>query len=158
MKLELNDKIKLTGQIEMVFTNVKTGKIRRYVYKNLVVTFGKNAIAQRLSGNGDAGEITWCALGTGITAPALTDTAMQTELVRKMISVRSYSGNVATFSTFFTTSEGNGTLREAGLFGVGVGRTPSSTPGSGQLYCRAAINRTKSASDTLSLFWTVTVG
>lgn len=159
----LNMKIKdnlnqIRGEVTLEFRNVKTGKVRRYVHNNMVVTFGKNAIAQRLSGNSAAGEITYCALGTGTTAPALGDTEMETELVRKLISVRSYSGNIFTAQTFFTTSEGNGTLREAGLFGNAVGRTASSTPDSGQLYCRVAINRTKTSSDTLSLSWTVTVG
>lgn len=141
----------------MIFRNVITGKVRIFRYHNMVVTYGKNGIAQRLAGQ-DSGEITYCALGTGITAPALGDTALQTELIRKLISVRSYAGNVATFQTYFTTSEGNGTLKEAGLFGNGVGRTASSTPGSGQLYCRVAINRTKTSNDTLTLNWDVTIG
>lgn len=155
--MKIKDKVKVTGKLEMVFTNVKTNEVRKFSYSNMVVTFGKNGIAQGLAGQ-SAGEITWCALGTGSTAPALADTAMQTELVRKLISVRSYSGNVATFDTYFTTTEGNGTLREAGLFGLGVGREATSTPGSGQLYCRVAINRTKTSNDTLSLSWTVTIG
>lgn len=149
---------KLRGEIILEFRNVKTGKVRRYYYKNMVVTRAKNAIAQRLAGDGDAGEITYCALGTGTNAPALADTQLQTELVRKLISVRSVSGNIATFQTFFTTSEGNGTLREAGLFGDATGVTASSTANSGQLYCRTAINRTKTSSDTLTLTWQLTVG
>ncbi len=153
----INEEIKIKGELTLNFRNVKTGKVRKYVYKNMVVTYGKNAIAQRLSGQ-SVGEITYCAVGTGTTAPALADTALQTELFRKAISVRSYSGNVSTFDTYFTTSEANGTLREAGLFGTGVGRTPSATPGSGQLFCRVAINRTKTSNDTLTLTWTVTVG
>lgn len=148
----------MSGELTLEFRNVKTGKVRRYQYKNMVVTFGKNAIAQRLAGQSDAGDITYCALGTSAVAPALGDTALTTEIARKAISVRSYSGNVATFQTFFTVSEANGTLREAGLFGNGVGRTASSTPGSGQIYCRTAINRTKSSADTLTLSWAVTVG
>lgn len=158
MDVGLSENIKLKGELKLEFRNVKTGKIRKYVYRNMVVTFGKNAIAQRLTGDSNAGEITYCATGTGTTAPALADTGLQTELTRKQISTRGYSGNVATFTTFFTISESNGVLREAGLFGNGVGRTASSTPGSGQLYCRVAINRTKSANDTLTLTWTVTVG
>lgn len=150
--------LKLKGELSLEFRNIKSGKVRKYVYKNMVVTAAKNAIAQRLSGNSSAGEITYCSLGTGSTAPALSDTQLQTELVRKLISVRSFSGNIATFQTFFTTSEGNGTLREAGLFGNANGVTASGTANSGQLYCRTAINRTKTSSDTLTLTWTVTVG
>lgn len=150
--------INLKGEVVLEFENVKTGKVRRYVYKNMVVTRAKTAIAQRLSGNADAGEITYCALGTGSTAPALADTQLQTELVRKLISVRSVSSNIASFQTFFTTSEGNGTLREAGLFGDAIGVTASGTANSGQLYCRTEINRTKSSADTLTLTWSLTIG
>lgn len=153
----LNDKLNIKGKVKLIFTNVKTGKVRKYAYHNVFVTFGKNAIAQRLSGQ-SVGDITYCALGTNTTAPALGDTAMGTELVRKLVSVRSYSGNVATFQTYFTTSEGNGTLKEAGLFGNGVGRTASGTADTGQMFCHVAINRTKTSNDTLSLVWTVTIG
>jgi hypothetical protein len=156
--MKLSDEIKLKGELVMELRNVKTGKVRRYVYKNMVVTFGKNAVAQRFSGDSDAGKITWCAVGTGTVAPALADTGLQTELTRKLISVRSYTNNAALFQTFYTTAEAIGTLREAGLFGDAVGRTASVIPGSGQLYCRVAINRTKTANDTLTLSWTVTVG
>lgn len=148
----------LKGEVTLEFKNVKTGKVRKYTYKNLVVTFAKNAIAQRIAGSSSAGEITYCAVGTGTTAPAEANTALETEIFRKLISVRSYSGNIATLQTYFTTEEANGTLREAGLFGNAVGKTASGTSGTGQLYCRVAINRTKSSNDTLTLSWTVTVG
>jgi hypothetical protein len=61
---------------------------------------------------------------------------------------------VATFQTFFTTTEGNGTLREAGLFG------DAATDGinTGTLFSKLAINRTKSASDTLTMSWDITIG
>jgi len=155
--IELEDKIKVKGQLIMIFTNVKTGKVRKYVYKNMFLNYGKYAIAQRMAGDSDAGEITYCALGTGTTAPAKTNTGLQTEHARKLISGREYLNEVFTGTTYFTTSEANGTLREAALFGNGVGRIASSTPGSGQIYARTAINRTKSANDTLTLQWSVTI-
>lgn len=145
------------GQIVMVLRDGVTGRIKeRSQFKNMFVTAGKESLASALIGNtaNNQGIITYCALGTGTTAPALTDTDLQTELARKLISVRTVSGKVATFQTFFTTSEGNGTLREAGLFGDDA----STIPGSGTLFCRAAINRTKSSADTLTLSWAVTIG
>lgn len=158
MKTKFNDElVKVKGEIVLEFRNVKTGKVRRYVYKNMFLTYGKNAIAQRFAGN-DVGQITYCALGTGTTAPALGDTALQTEIARKEISVRSYLNNVFTGQTYFTTQEANGTLREAALFGNGVGRTASAISGSGQIFCRAAMNRVKTSNDTLTLSWAVTIG
>lgn len=158
MDMQLHDQnILIKGVLTLEFRNVKTGKIRRYTTHNMFVLYGKNAIAQRLSGQASVGDITYCAAGTGSTAPDQSDTALETEIFRKLISVRSYSGNVATFQIFFTTSEANGSLAELGLFGNGVGRTASGTPGSGQLFCRSAISRTKTSNDTLSISWALTI-
>lgn len=155
MQQDLSETIKMRGQIEIIIRDAKTGKIKSHdIIKNMVVTTGKESIAGGLIQESNKGMITYCALGTGTTAPALGDTDLQTELVRKLISVRSRSNNQAIFETFFTTSEGNGSLREAGLFGDDA----SSIPGSGTLFCRAAINRTKSSNDTLTLRWTVIIG
>ncbi len=157
MRIEEKDQIgDVKGQLTMTFRNVKTGKVRKYVYKNMFVNYGKYAIAQRMAGQ-EAGDVTYCAVGTGTTAPAKTDTALQTELTRKLISVRAYLNEVFTATTYFTTGEANGVLKEAALFGNGVGRTASATPGSGQIFTRVAINRTKSANDTLTLEWAVTI-
>ena len=156
--MKLQDQIAVpTGKILIELRDAKTGRLKfQDLVKNMFVTAGKNSLADGLRGTTEStkGIITYCALGTGTTAPALTDTDLQTELVRKLISVRSVSGNVATFQTFFTTSEGNGTLREAGLFGDDA----TATANSGTLFCRAAINRTKTSSDTLTLSWAVTIG
>jgi hypothetical protein len=146
-----------TGMIHIVIRDAITGKIKSDdMVKNMFVTAGKNAIASALQGttSNNKGIITYCALGTSSVAPALSDTLLGTELYRKLVSVRSVANNVATFSTFFTTSEGNGTLREAGLFGDDA----TGVSGTGTLFCHAAISRTKSSSDTLSLSWAVTIG
>lgn len=145
------------GYIDIVIRDAKTGRIKSTDrIKNMFVTAGKNSVASRLSGTDTTskGAVTYCALGTSSVAPALSDTGLGVEIVRKLVSVRSVAANVATFSTFFTTAEGNGTLREAGLFGDDA----STIPGSGTLFCRAAISRTKTSNDTLSLQWTVTIG
>lgn len=156
--MEITEKaIKFKGEVEIVCRDAKTGKIK-WIEKthNMFVTAGKNNIASALAGSAVAnkGKITYCAMGTGSTAPALSDTKLQTEIGRKLVSVRSSSGNVATFQTFFTTSEVVGTLREAGLFGDDA----TATTDSGALFCRTAINRTKSSSDTLTLTWAITIG
>lgn len=156
MKLIETD-IKLKGELTLDFFNVHTKKHRIYQYKNMVVTTAKTSIAQRLAGDTAAGEITYCALGTGTTSPALGNTTLQTELFRKLISSRSVAAAVATFQTFYTTSEANGALKEAGLFGNATAVTASATPDSGQLFCRTIINRTKTSSDTLTLSWAVTL-
>lgn len=156
--MKLNEQaIKIKGEVEIVCRDAKTGKIK-WIERthNMFVTAGKNNLAAALAGSAVAnkGKVTYCALGGGTTAPALSDTKLETEIGRKLVSVRSAALNVATFQTFFTTSECVGTLREAGLFGDDA----TATADSGVLFCRTAINRTKSSSDTLTLTWTVTIG
>lgn len=153
----MNEQIKMTGQCQIIIKDAKTGKIKYdHTSKNMVVTAGKNSIASALQGTtaNNKGIITYCALGTGTTAPEATDTTLETEIFRKLISVRGVDGNVATFSTYYTTSEANGELKEAGLFGDDA----SGSADSGTLFCRVAINRTKTTGDTLTLVWTVTIG
>lgn len=154
----MNDAVPIiTGSIIIDIRDGKTGKLKtRDIVKNMFVTAGKNSLAASLSGitSSNKGIITYCALGTGTTAPALADTDLEAELGRKQVSVSSATANVALFQTFFTTSEVVGTLREAGLFGDDA----SGTANSGTLFARAAINRLKSANDTLTLSWAVTIG
>lgn len=144
------------GEIAIILENIYTHKKDIQYIKNMVVTAGKNSIADHIQGTtaNNKGIITYCAVGTGTNAPALSNTHLQTELFRKLVSVRSVSGNQAVFQTFFTTSEANGTLREAGLFGDDA----SGTPDTGTLFCRTNITRTKTSSDTLTFLWTLTIG
>lgn len=157
MEIIKNDLIIPTGKVLITIRDAKTGKIKSEdLNNNMFVTAGKVSMASALIGttSNDQGIITYCALGTGSTAPDLADTTLETEIVRKLVSVRSSASNVATFQTFFTTAEGNGSLREAGLFGD----LATGTANSGTLFCRVAINRTKSSADTLTLSWAVTIG
>lgn len=147
------DNVRITGAVMLELENVYTRKIQRIYYKNMFVTAGKVALARSFFDD-NYGKITYAALGTSAVAPALGDTQLGTELFRKAISVRSSSSNIFTAQTFFTTSEGNGTLREAGLFGD----LATGVANSGTLFAHVAISRTKSSSDTLTLSWTITVG
>lgn len=153
----ISDGIQLKGELLVEIHDAVTGKLKsRELYKNLVVTAGKESIADALRGNvaNNKGQITYCAVGTGSTAPAVGNTILVTELYRKQISVRSASARVATFKTFFNQNEANGTLAEAGLFGD----LATNTANSGTLFCRTLISRIKSPQDTMTLTWSVTIG
>ncbi|MBU1110777.1 hypothetical protein KKB83_04115 [Patescibacteria group bacterium] len=156
MDEKLNDKIIPEGKVELIFRNVKTGIEDRYLVNNLVTSAGKASMADGLRGTtaSNKGIITYCALGTDLTAPEVTDTVLGAEIFRKLVSVRSVSGNVALFETFFSIEEANGELKEAGLFGDSA----TSTADSGTLFCHLAISRTKTSSDTLTLRWSVSIG
>ena len=158
--LEIPDIVIPRGHIALYLHNAKTGKLKSLdIQKNMFVTSGKNSLADSLRGttSNNKGIITYCAVGTDDTAPALTDVLLGTEIERKLISTReidSGADNAAIFTTFFNTSEANGSLKEAGLFGDNA----SDTVDTGTLFCRTAIDRTKSSSDTLTLEWTIIIG
>ena len=156
LKIQKDEQVTLRGELKIELHNVITGKREVVVYPNLVTTVGKESIASALKGTtaNNQGIITYCALGLDDTAPALGNTDLGNELARKLVSVRSVANNIATFQTFFTTAEANGALKEAGLFGDDA----SGVTNSGTLFCHAAINRTKSTADTLTLTWTVAIG
>lgn len=153
----LSDLVIPKGACALVLRDAKTGRIKSVdLLNNTFVTVGKNSIATALMGEkaNNQGIITYCAVGTSVIAPELTDTGLTTEIFRKLVSVRSVADNVATFQTFFSTSEANGTLREAGLFGDNA----TGTANTGTLFSKLAINRVKSTSDTLTLSWSITIG
>lgn len=154
--MELKDRIIPNGKVELIFENVKTHKKDIYLIDNLVTDAGKASIADALRGSttNNKGIITYCAVGTDATAPEPTDIILGTEIFRKLVSVRSVSGNVALFETFFTVNEANGNLKEAGLFGDDA----TATADSGTLFNKLAIDRVKTTSDTLTLRWSVTIG
>ena len=154
--MELKDKLTTVGKVEIILTNVKTGKITRSWADNLVTDIGKISMADHYRGAtaSNKGIVTYCALGTDDTAPEPENIELGTEIFRKLISVRSFNGNSAILETFFTVDEGNGTLKEAGLFGDDA----SGVADSGTLFNHLAISRTKTTSDTLTLRWFMSFG
>lgn len=156
-QIQKNDLYSPKGGVLIQLHDAKTGKLKYEEFnQNMIVDTGKTSLASALTGvtANNQGIITYCAVGTGTTAPTESDTDLETELFRKLVSVRSSSGNVATFQTFYTTSEANGTLGEAGLFGDDA----SGTADSGTMFARVLISRTKTSNDTLTLTWTITIG
>ena len=91
------------------------------------------------------------AIGTGTTAAALGDTALQTEVARQAFTSSSVSTNVVSLSTTYAAGVGTGALTEAGIL--------SNAVSGGTLLSHvvfSAVN--KGALDTLTINWTITVG
>jgi len=118
---------------------------------NLVVTAGKNHIADQLSSSPGGAAMSHMAIGTGTTAPAAGDTALGTEIDRNALTSRTDATNVVTYVGDWAAGDGtNAAIAEAGIFNAAS---------SGTMLARAtftAIN--KGASDTLKITWTVTIG
>ncbi len=120
---------------------------------NLVVTAGKNHIADQLSSSPGQAAMGWMAIGTGTTAAAAGDTLLGTEIDRNALTSRTDAANVVTYVGDWAAGEGtNAAITEAGIFNVVTANTIT-------MLARAvftAIN--KGASDTLKITWTLTVG
>jgi hypothetical protein len=117
---------------------------------NLVVTVGKNAIADQLLAAPTLGKPTHMAVGTGSTAAAAGDTTLGTELDRNALTSKTRSANVVTMVGDWAAGDGTGAITEAGIFDAAS---------AGNLYARAvfaAVN--KAAGDTLSISWALTIG
>jgi hypothetical protein len=148
---EINDSLKMTGHILVeVFDEDGSLKDFREV-DNLVVTAGKNHIADQLSASPGGAAMGWMALGTGSTAAAAGDTALGTEIDRNALTSRTDATNVVTYVGNWAAGDAtNPAITEAGIFNASS---------AGTMLARGvftAIN--KGASDTLQITWTVTVG
>lgn len=124
------------------------------IVENLVPTVGRTMIANNLTDATptDVMLINKAELGSGVTAPANGDTALQTPVYRNDVASLTNSSNIAYITAFFNATETTGTYREAGLYSNGSG-----TLGNGVLVSRVAINVTKSSSETFTIDWQLTI-
>ncbi len=83
---------------------------------NLVVDLGIN-FCRDLIGGDISKDPTHIAVGTGNSVPNASDTQLDIEVFRKIITARIKADKKITFQLFIDTDEANGnTLEEAGLF------------------------------------------
>ncbi len=117
---------------EAIAEAVKRGLcVHEQTVDNLVVTTGKQLMAELLSGEESTG-VAYHEIGTGVTAPALTDVALTTSALRKAVTNKARSGNQVQVSTFYLASECTLAIKEAGVFG---GDAATGTAGSGKMLC-----------------------
>lgn len=90
--------------------------------ENLIVSVGKALLGDMLIdvAGYDTG-LTYCALGSNNTAPAIGQTQLVNEgngaAMRLTITNKARVVNVITLSTFFTAAQANIFIKEAGIFG-----------------------------------------
>ena len=84
----------------------------------MFVTAGKVLVAKMLIDEAgfDTG-LTYCALGTDDTPPALANEALGAEAVRKAVTTKTRASNEITLTTFFLASEAALAIEEQGVFG-----------------------------------------
>jgi hypothetical protein len=116
--------------------------------KNLIVNSGLTALAGELTNQSGAPFIlNYCAVGSGTTAPASTDTTLTTEIGRVLVTAPYVvSPNYAVWDSFFGSGACNGTWNESGLLTASSG---------GTLGCHALFSSSfpKSSSNTAVVEW-----
>jgi hypothetical protein len=145
-----NDAIKMTGTLKLVLTDENGNIKQEEEIKNLVVTVGKNFIASRMK-DATATAMSHMEVGTGTTAAAVGDTALQTPVASSRVALTSttVTTNSVAYVATFPAGTGTGALTEAGIFNASS---------SGTLLCRTVFSViNKGAADTLGITWTVTV-
>ncbi len=140
----INENFKVTGAV----TIAKNGNVVREI-PNTIVTAGKNDIAALMTGAGDV--MTHMGVGTGTTAVTASDTSLETQIDRNALVTSGgvASANTIEFESVWNAGDGTGNLTEAGLFSAASGGTMMART------TFAAVG--KSASDILTITWTVTV-
>lgn len=146
------EKLGVKGQLAVVLTG-PDGKVKaEQVIPNLVVNTGLAYIVSRMVGT-SKDPMSHMALGSGTTAPAAGDTALQTQLgSRVALSSSTISGDnneKVVYIAAFGAGEGTGAVTEAGIF---------NDASAGDMLCRttfAVVN--KGADDTLQITWTITL-
>ena len=146
----VNDSIKITGDVRIDIIGADGAIKDSREIKNLVVTTGKNYIASRMK-DATATAMTHMELGTGATAAAVGDTALQTAISGSRVTLTSttVTTNAVAYVASFPAGTGTGAVTEAGVFNASS---------AGTMLCRTVFSVVnKGAADAMSITWTITV-
>lgn len=144
----MNNQLSITGTITAELFGPDGNLKSRSVTKNIVTNAGRAAIVDGIQ----AGTITppdYIAIGTGSTAAAATDTALETEVARAQGTLSQPTAYTDRCVYTFAAGTGTGTITE-------VGRLNAASTGT--LYARGILaeSKAKGASDTLQITYDLT--
>jgi len=147
--MNTHDGLKMSGMVSIkLFDESGNLKDEREIH-NLVVTSGKNHIADQLSATPGEAAMSHMAIGTGTDAAAAGDTTLKTELDRNALTSRTDSNNVVTYVANWAAGDGTGAITEAGIF---------NDASAGTMLARTVFDVVnKGAGDTLSISWALTI-
>ena len=138
----LNDGLKLTGKLSIAINDEVVQEV-----PNLVVTAGKNYVADRIKNNSTV--MSHMAIGTGTAAAAAGNTALGSESASTALTSSTVTDNEIVYVDTFAAGTGTGAITEAGIFNASSG---------GTMLCRTVFSVVnKGASDAMTITWTVTV-
>ena len=143
-----NEKTKDTGKLTVEIKNKQGEVIDVREVKNLVVDDGLEYIASRMKDT-TATAMSHMGIGTGSTAAAAGNTALQTEAARVALTSTTVTANAVAYVASFGAGTGTGAITEAGILNAAS---------SGTLLCRTVFSVVnKGASDSMTITWTVTI-
>ena len=122
---KMRDKLMLKGDVVLELRKKDGSVVDREELKNLIVNTGKERVARLIGNVGSGiGAFTHIAIGEGTTAPAVGDTALQTERERESATVAYEADYKCTFEKTFTFGSGvSYAITEAGLLDQASGGT-----------------------------------
>ena len=142
----INDGFNLKGKVEVRLNDEVVRNI-----DNLVVTDGKEFVAKSMikTTSNSPAAMTHMGIGSGSTAAAAGNSALESQLGRVALTSGTVSGAVVTYVATFPAGTGTGAVTEAGILNASS---------SGDLLCRTVFSVVnKGASDSMTITWTVTV-
>ncbi len=155
----------LTGKIHICLWGPTMDLKEEWNVDNLVVTTGVNHVADQLDASPAQAKMLYMAIGetgSGLTAPAPTDTDIENEQFRRALEA-TYplsSGNQVAYRAIFAPGEGVSNpadsttyIEEAGIF-----NNAAAGPASGVMLARGLFGPAiKEAGDSLTIDWTITL-
>lgn len=142
----INDGFNLKGKVEVRLNDEVVRNI-----DNLVVTDGKEFVASSMikTTSNSPAAMTHMGIGSGSTAAAAGNSALESQLGRVALTSGTVSGAVVTYVATFPAGTGTGAVTEAGILNASS---------SGDLLCRTVFSVVnKGSSDSMTITWTVTV-
>jgi hypothetical protein len=146
----LDDALTITGRVQLELLDENGVRKQLVEAPNLVVTIGKNIIADRMKASQLLAAMSHMAVGTTGGGPAAGDAALAAEVARIALTSTNVVAAVITYAATFGPGVGTGALQEAGLFNAAAGQWMMART------VFAVIN--KAGGDTLNVSWTVTIG
>ena len=138
----IKDNFNLKGKLSIALNNEVVQEV-----DNLVVTAGKNYVADRMKNNSTV--MGYMAVGTGTTAAAAGKTTLASDSDRNALTSTTVTDNEVAYVGTWAAGDASVAITEAGLFSASSG---------GTMLARtvfSAVN--KGASDSLTITWTITV-
>jgi len=138
----ITDDLKLTGALTIALNDEIVQET-----ENLVVTAGKNWVADRMNNANTV--MTHMAVGTGTTEALAAQTALVTETDRNTLTSTTVTNNAVAYVATWAAGDATAALTEAGIFDAAS---------SGDMLARTVFSVVnKGAADSMTITWTITV-